>query len=48
MYIEDRDDLVTALDAILNERYDKGLQFQIAALPAPGLPVDTCSRETQL
>lgn len=37
-----------ALDAILNERYDKGLQFQIAALPAPGLPVDTCSRETEL
>ena len=46
-YIEDRDDLVEALDAILTERYDKGLEFQIAALPAPGLPVDTCSRETQ-
>ena len=39
---------MNALDAILNERYDKGLEFQIAALPAPGLPVDTCSRDTQV
>ena len=45
-FITNVDALRVALDAMLNERYDRQLDFQIVALPPVGLSLETCSERT--
>ena len=45
-YITDVSALRLALDAMLNERYDRQLDFQIVALPPVGLSLETCTERT--
>ena len=47
-FITNVDALRVALDAMLNERYDRQLDFQIVALPPVGLSLETCSERTQM
>ena len=47
-YITDISALRVALDAMLIERYDRELDFQIVALPPFGVSLETCSERTQM